>query len=156
MKRFYMFFAVVVFIILLVVACSQRDIAEENKQFMNQYLGALSGKPKPAEIVNKYVADSDQDLKNHIAMFEAAFPKYELIAEDMVAEGDKVAVRATFRGIHKGNFVGIAPTSKEVTASGMLIYRIADGKIVEHWMNFDQMSLMQQLGVIPVPQQTEE
>jgi predicted ester cyclase len=67
----------------------------------------------------------------------------------MVAEDDKVAVRATFRGTQKGEFFGIPATGKEVTVSLMLIYRIANGKIVEHWMNADQLSLMQQLEAIP-------
>ena len=89
---------------------------------------------------------SDEKLKQHIKLFESAFPRYKLIIEDMIAEGDKVAVRATFQGIHRGEFMGIQPTSKEVTIPGMLIYRIANGKIVEHWMNFDTMGLMQQLG----------
>ncbi len=156
MKKFYVFLILGVFTISLFVWCSQINVAEENKNFINQYLEALSGKEKPAEKVNKYVADSDDELKQHIAMFEAAFPKYELIAEDMVAEGDKVAVRAIFRGIHKGEFMGIPPTDKQLTVSLMLIYRIESGKIVEHWMNADQLGLMQQLGAIPPPQQSEK
>jgi len=125
--------------------------AQENKAFIRRYLRALSGKDKPPEVVDQYIADSDQELKEHIAFFEAAFPRYELIADDMVAEGDKVSVRATFRGTHEGDLMGLAPTHKTATSPGMLIYRIADGKIVEHWMVFDQMSLMQQLGAIPAP-----
>jgi predicted ester cyclase len=92
---------------------------------------------------------SDEKLKQHIKLFESAFPRYKLIIEDMIAEGDKVAVRATFQGIHRGEFMGIQPTSKEVTISGMLIYRITNGKIVEFWMSFDNLGLMEQLGVVP-------
>lgn len=120
---------------------------EENKALIRQYLAALSGKDKPESIVNIYV--SDEKLKQHIKIFESAFPRYKLIIEDMIAEGDKVAVRATFQGIHRGELMGIQPTSKEVTISGMLIYRIANGKIVNFWMNFDNLGLMEQLGVIP-------
>jgi predicted ester cyclase len=123
-------------------------MSEKNKTFIQEYFSALSGKEKPAEVVNKYVSDKDKDLKEHITMFEVAFPKYELIAEDMVAEGDKVAVRTTFRGIHKGDLMGIAPTGKTVTISIMLIYRIVVGKIVEHWMVADQLGMMQQLGIV--------
>jgi predicted ester cyclase len=121
-------------------------VIEENKALIRQYLAALSGKDKPESIVNIYV--SDEKLKQHIKLFESAFPRYKLIIEDMIAEGDKVAVRATFWGIHRGEFMGIQPTSKEVTISGMLIYRIANGKIVEYWMNFDNLRLMEQLGVV--------
>jgi predicted ester cyclase len=120
---------------------------QTNKTFVQNYFTALSGTAKPEAIVNQYVDDAD--LKHHIELFEAAFPRYELIAEDMVAEDDKVAVRATFRGTQTGEFFGIPATGKEVTVSLMLIYRIANGKIVEHWMNADQLSLMQQLEAIP-------
>lgn len=124
-------------------------MSTENKAFIQRYLEALSGKDKPAATVNQYVANVH--LKEHIDMFEAAFPRYQLRAEDMIAEGDKVAVRATFQGTHKGVLMGIAPTGKQVTISLMLIYRIANGKIIEHWMNADQLGLMQQLGVVPMP-----
>jgi predicted ester cyclase len=60
-----------------------------------------------------------------------------------------VAVRATFRGKHTDEFFGIPATDKDVSISLMLVYRIAGGKIVEHWMTADQVSLMQQLEAIP-------
>ena len=120
---------------------------QTNKTFMQNYFAALSGKDKPESVVNQYVDDAE--LKHHIELFEAAFPKYDLIAEDLVAEDDKVAVRATFRGTQTGEFYGIPATGKAVSVSLMLIYRIANGKIVEHWMNADQLSLMQQLEAIP-------
>ena len=120
---------------------------EENKAFIRRYFEALSSKDKPAAVVNRYV--SDEELKHHIALYEAAFPSYQLIAEDMIAEGDKVVVRSTFRGTHKGDLMGIPPTGKQVTMPLILIYRIADDKIVEHWMQADALGLLQQLGVIP-------
>ena len=120
---------------------------EDNKTFIRRYFEALSGKDKATAVVNRYV--SDEELKHHIAFYEAAFPNYELIAEDMIAEGDKVVVRSTFRGTHKGDLMGIAPTGKQVTMPLMLIYRIADDKIVEHWMQADALGMLQQLGVIP-------
>jgi predicted ester cyclase len=120
---------------------------EDNKAFIRRYFEAISGKDKAAAVVNRYV--TDEELKHHIALNEAAFPSYQLIAEDMIAEGDKVVVRSTFRGTHKGDLMGIAPTGKQVTMSLILIYRIADDKIVEHWMQADTLGLLQQLGVIP-------
>ena len=122
---------------------------EANKAFIRRYFEALSGKDKPAAVVNRYV--SDEELKHHIALYEAAFPSYQLIAEDMIAEGDKVVVRSTFRGTHKGDLMGIPPTGKQVTMPLILIYRIADDKIVEHWMQADALGLLQQLGAIPAP-----
>jgi predicted ester cyclase len=121
----------------------------ENRALVQRYFEALSGKDKPAEIVNIYVAD--EELKQHIEMFEAAFPHYQLIANVMIAEDDKVAVRATFKGVHKGDLMGIPPTGKEVAISLMLFYRIANGKIVEHRMVADQLGLMQQVGVVELP-----
>jgi len=120
---------------------------EDNKTFIRRYFEAISGKDKSTAVVNRYV--TDEELKHHIAFYEAAFPNYELIAEDLVAEGDKVVVRSTFRGTHKGDLMGIAPTGKQVTMPLILIYRLADDKIVEHWMQADALGMMQQLGVIP-------
>ena len=78
----------------------------------------------------------------------AGFPDYETIIEDMVAEGDKVAARITMTGTHTGEFMGIPPTGKEVSFTGIYIARIANGKIVEHWGEEDGVSLLQQLGVL--------
>ncbi len=68
-------------------------------------------------------------------------------AEDMIAEANKVAVRATARGTHRGEFMGIPPTGKQINISAMLIYRIADSKIAEHWMEIDAPTMLKQLGV---------
>lgn len=75
-------------------------------------------------------------------MFEAGFPLYELIADDVIAEGDKVVVLATFRGTHQGEFAGIAATGAEVEIPLIIIYQIEDGQIVNHWMQADVVGLM--------------
>jgi steroid delta-isomerase-like uncharacterized protein len=67
--------------------------------------------------------------------------------EDLIAEGDKVVGRWTFRGTHRGDFMGIPPTGKKVSIMGIAIYRIARGKIAEAWVAWDAMGLMHQLGV---------
>ena len=123
--------------------------ADENRALITAYFEAISGKEKPTSLQEQYIADSDQALKDHIDMFEAAFPRYELIIEDLIAEGDRVAVRATFRGTHQGEFAGTPATGVEVEIPVFLIYRVEDGLIVEHWMQADVMGLMQQLGAIP-------
>ena len=76
-----------------------------------------------------------------------------LTFNDQVAEADRVASRWTIRGTHKGDLMGIAPTNKQVTVTGIVVRRIAGGKIAEAWENFDQLGLMQQLGVVPAPEQ---
>lgn len=85
------------------------------------------------------------------SIFFGAYPDIRLTIEDLLAEGDKVMARWTARGTHKGELMGIAPTGKEVVVSGVIIDRFADGKSVEHWELFDQLGMMQQLGVIPAP-----
>jgi steroid delta-isomerase-like uncharacterized protein len=81
--------------------------------------------------------------------FRAAFSEGGITIEDMIAEGDKVAVRWTMHGTHTGEFMGISATGKQLTGTGISIYRIANGKIVEDWSNSDELGMMQQLGVIP-------
>ena len=122
---------------------------EANKAYVSSYLDALSGKDKPRAVQDEYIADSDEELKDHIMFFETSFPHYAVIADDMIAEGDKVSVLARFRGAHNGELLGIAPTGKEVDVPFAITYRLAGGKIVQHWMSFDRMALMEQLGVAP-------
>ena len=74
------------------------------KTLITEYLNALSGKPKPPALVHQYV--SDERLSEHSAAVEAAFPEYELHVEDMLADGNKVVVRAEFRGKQVGTFAG--------------------------------------------------
>ena len=86
-------------------------------------------------------------------MFMSAFPDGHVTIDDLVAEGDKVVERFTFTGTNRGSFLGAPPTGKRVTATGMSVFRIAGGKIVEHWGQNDTMGVMQQLGLIPSPGQ---
>ena len=117
--------------------------ATSSKQFVEEYFAELSGKPKTDEFNDRYV--SDPHLKAHIRQFEEAFPSYEIIAEQVVAEGDTVAVRATFRGTHRGAFAGVPPTGRDVSTPVMLFYRIADHRIAQFWMQADVPNLMAQL-----------
>ncbi len=123
----------------------------ESRAFIQRYAEALSGKAKPAALVNQYVADVDEALKQHIAESEVAFPHYELTADDLIIEGEKVVLRFTLRGTHQGDFMGIPATGRQVNVPGIIIYRIADNKIVEHWMQIDSMAMMQQLGAMIMP-----
>jgi predicted ester cyclase len=78
----------------------------------------------------------------------AAFPDLQLTVEDIIAEGDRVAVNLTARGTHRGTFQGIAPTGKTVTVSAFEVVRIENGKLVEHWGGPDTLNLLQQLGAV--------
>jgi hypothetical protein len=75
----------------------------------------------------------------------AGFSDYQTVIDDLIAEGDKVAARITMSGTHTGSFMGILPTGKFVSFTGMYIARIANGKIAEHWGEEDGVSLLQQL-----------
>ena len=92
-----------------------------------------------------------EGLKQYFTVFRTAFPDTHITIEDMVAEGDTIAVRHTYRGTHQGDLMGMPPTGKQVTVTGIVIHRIANGKFVESWVNADNLGLMQQLGVIPAP-----
>ena len=87
--------------------------------------------------------------KQFIATFRTAFPDVQFTIEDMIAEGDKMVGRVTFRGTHTGELMGIHPTGKKVTVEGIDIIRFADGKAVENWYSGDTLGLMQQLGAVP-------
>lgn len=87
-------------------------------------------------------------LESNIA-FMAAFPDVTFTIEDMIAEGDMVALRYTARGTHQGTFRGIPATGKKIEMGGMAMARAAGGKFVEGWRYSDTLSMMQQLGVIP-------
>ena len=76
--------------------------------------------------------------------------------ETLPAEGAKVATRKTFHGSHQGEFMGIPPTGQQVSMELIDIVRIADGRVVEHWAVGDNLGMMQQLGIVPRPGDTEE
>jgi predicted ester cyclase len=79
----------------------------------------------------------------------AAFPDIWVSIEDIFAADTKVVVRWSSRGTHRGERQGIPPTNRPVTMTGMAIYRFADGKMVEEWMNTDRLGMLRQLGVSP-------
>ena len=76
----------------------------------------------------------------------AVFPDWRVDVHDLIAEGDKVVVRATGQGTHQGEFMGIAPTRRRISVTWIAIYRVKDGKLAEHWQNIDELGLLKQLG----------
>ncbi len=90
-----------------------------------------------------------EGLKQYTSMTLAAFADLHVTVEDEIAEGDKVVTRYSARGTHKGEIMGIPPTGKQVAWTGIVITRIAGGKIIEAWANIDRLGVMQQLGAIP-------
>jgi steroid delta-isomerase-like uncharacterized protein len=87
--------------------------------------------------------------KKRAHLYRTAFPDCRITVEDLIAEGDTVMARWTCRGTHKGELRGIAPTGKQINISGISIGRFDGGKVVEGWVNWDALGLMQQLGAVP-------
>ena len=87
--------------------------------------------------------------KLYLGAFLSGFPDSQFTIDDMIAEGDQVVTKKTFTGTHTAEFAGIPATGKRVTLQFVDIMRVRDGQIVEHWLSMDQLSFMQQLGVIP-------
>ncbi len=92
-------------------------------------------------------------VRQLVSGLRSAFPDLNCRTDDMIAEADKVVVRFIARGTHQGEGMGIPPTGKRVAYPRIDIFRIASGKIVEGWVEFDQLGMLQQLGVIPAPGQ---
>ena len=90
-----------------------------------------------------------EGVKEFITGYIAAFPDAKITIEDQLAAGDLVATRWTARGTQTGELMGIPPTGKQVTVTGIAISRVKNGKVVEEWSNWDTLGMLQQLGVVP-------
>jgi steroid delta-isomerase-like uncharacterized protein len=137
--------------------------AEENKAIVRRFFeeGPSKGNPNVADellssdfILHVPLPSSPgiEGINEVITACRAAFEHLNVTIEDMVAEGNNVAARFTARGVHKGNFMGLPATGKPITMTGIEIFRIKDGKIAELWGEANLLGLMQQLGIIPVPE----
>ena len=139
---------------------------EANKTLARSYLSALD-----RHDIDAAVALVTPDLVNHTAIPEAqgaegmrrilakmhkAFPDQRLTCDDVIAEGDRVVCRVTTRGTHTGPLEFVRwpapPTGKAVTTTAIHVFRIADGKIAEHWGAMDAFAMLRQLGLTPRPE----
>jgi steroid delta-isomerase-like uncharacterized protein len=91
-----------------------------------------------------------EGMRIAVAEYRAAFPDLRVTVEDLVTGGDKVAYRFTLRGTHSGPFLGIPPTGRAVTTTGVAIDRLAGGKVAESWVGLDALNLLRQLGASPM------
>ena len=102
------------------------------------------------------VQDADLNtVKEIIGGLQTAFPDLKSAEEDLISEGDKIVVRRTFTGTHKGEFMGVPATGNAVKFSGIFIDNLTDGKINEQWVVFDTFGLMKQIGAVPDPSETK-
>ncbi len=135
-------------------------MSEENKALARRSWELVSQRD-PDALEEVYTADTvlhepDQDLqgveeaKQYLSVYISAFPDMNVTVEDVIAEGDKVVTRWTLRGTHQGEVEEFGPpTGKQVGLEGITVHRIEDGKIVEEWERYDNLSVMQQLGLAP-------
>jgi steroid delta-isomerase-like uncharacterized protein len=140
---------------------------EENKALARRSWELVSQR-NPDAIEEVYTADSvlhepDRDLrgveeaKQYLSMYVSAFPDLNVTVEDVISEGDQVVTRWTLRGTHRGEIEEFGPpTGKQVELEGITIHRIEGGKIVEEWERYDNLSVMQQLGLAPEQQEADK
>lgn len=132
----------------------------ENTEIIEQLDGIWDG---DLEIVDEVIAEDftnhnpivpdappgPEGFKQNVTAILTAFPDIEFTTEDTIADGDKVVIRVVGRGTHDGELLGIEPTGREVTLSGIVIFRVEDGQVVERWAQFDTMGMLRQLGALP-------
>ncbi len=136
-------------------------MSEENKDLARRSWEMLVNQQNPDAIDELYTADlvwhePDQDVrgseeaKQFLGMYLSAFPDMHVAVEDAIAEGDQVATRWTIRGTHQGEIEEFgSPTGRQVEIKGITIHRIEGGKIAEEWERYDNLGVMQQLGLVP-------
>ena len=118
----------------------EMDAADEilSPDFVNHFTG------NPPEMQR-----GPEGVKRLATAIRTAFPDAQITHHDTMVQEDKVIVRWSMTGTHDGDMFGVPPTGKPVNITGIDIFRISGGKIVELWQNWDQMGMMQQLGVVP-------
>ena len=110
-----------------------------NEVFSHAFICHLPGNPEPM----KY-----EEYRKFIPSVYAAFPDLHHKIEDLIAEGNRVVVRVKNSATHKGDFMGVSATGKEVQIGAIMIFRVVEGKFVEAWEEADFLGLMQKLGVV--------
>jgi steroid delta-isomerase-like uncharacterized protein len=137
--------------------------SEELKAFMRRWFEEVWNKGREEAIDEMFAEDGiahgladetgaqlrgPNDFKPFFRNFRGAFPNIEVIVEDIIAEGDKVAARCRVRAVHAGDTLGFAATQRPMEITGITFVRVREGKIVEAWNNFDFMGMFQQLGTL--------
>jgi len=144
----------------------EHKLQEANKEIIRKYFKAIDeeGKTANAEILNEFLSENfiehnpapgipptREGWKQLFKMFAEATPGYHVI-DDLIAENDKVVAHITAYGKHVGTIFGIPATNKEFSMKAIVIWRLKNGKITEHWAQSDMLGMMMQLGAIPPPQ----
>jgi steroid delta-isomerase-like uncharacterized protein len=133
---------------------------EENKALLRRFQEAVYGQVRFDSLeefllddVIAHEPDGDvrgvEEIKHYLATFWAAFPDTGVTVEDVIAEGDKAVIRYTLRGTHKGTTEEYGPaTGRRMVMEGITIYHFKSGKLAEMWDRYDNLAVMQQLGLM--------
>jgi steroid delta-isomerase-like uncharacterized protein len=137
-------------------------MSAENKALVRRWIKEIWNKGNLAvadEIVATNYVNNDsaapmpesgrEGFKKHVTTYRTAFPDLKLSIDDIVSDGNKVTVRWTARGTHKGTLLGIQPTGKGIATTGISVVRLVGGKVAEQWVTWDTLGMMQQFGAIP-------
>lgn len=131
------------------------------KQTVEQMVEMFNDPPRRQEYLDMHADDvilhglpemfspDKEGLTQFYGVFFHAFPGVTATAEHLIAEGDRIAVFIRLRGVNEGDFMGMPPSGKAIDVRGVSMLRFANGKIAERLMVFDQMTMLQQLGVVP-------
>jgi predicted ester cyclase len=137
---------------------------EDNKQIVRSFIERVYNQGDTAfvdEIVSPEflrhgiggTMHGPQIIKDRVMVTRAGFPDFKITIEDQIAEEDKVVTRQTHRGMHQGEFIGVAPTRITMETTETSILRVSDGHIQETWVSVDMLTLLQQIGAITLPGQ---
>jgi steroid delta-isomerase-like uncharacterized protein len=135
---------------------------QENKALVRRFVDEVQCRHNLAALDELYSPDfvdrsgmtdppTLESSRRFFSMMFAAFPDMRFTIQQQIAEGDKVLTHKTFHGTHRGPFMGIPATGKEVSFDVMDIYTVTGGRITEHWTVGDMLGMLQQLGVVPGP-----
>ena len=137
-------------------------MSEENKALVRRWFEELFNEGN-LEVADKIIASNHiphdpslpnlplgpEGIKQLVNLYRSAFPDVRLAIEDELADGDKVVIRWIGRGTHQGELMGVAPTGEQVEITGIGIWHVEEGKIVETWANYDTLGMLQQVGAVP-------
>jgi steroid delta-isomerase-like uncharacterized protein len=164
-KSFALLFALAALVV-VVAGFTSTGEEEKNVAAMKRFYDEVMGKGN-LKVIDELVADNFVEhyqpdpnvpankagLHQTMGMFRAGFPDLQVTIEDMIAKGDKVWAYTTMRGTNTGAFMGMPATGKKIEVKGIDIVRFVNGKAVEHWGVNDDLGMMTQLGMIPMPGQ---
>jgi predicted ester cyclase len=135
------------FVCMNIVNTSSYETAKKNRALVEEFLETISGNIKTEDMLTRYISAESEEVIRQNLMVEEAFPLYELTADEIMVEGNRVVAKAKFSGLQQGLFGSIEPTGNKVDLEVVLLYTIDNGQITEYSVIYDNASMLRQLGV---------